>query len=85
MMELLPPVGCADVATKRDLDQLEERMDRGEIGAGQAEALASRMDKPEQARNVRDNEDALRFDGSPDDAPNSTRSPAPASPPNSLR
>jgi hypothetical protein len=27
MMELLPPVGCADVATKRDLDQLEERMD----------------------------------------------------------
>lgn len=27
MMELLPPVGWADVATKRDLDQLEERMD----------------------------------------------------------
>lgn len=25
MMELLPPVGWADVATKRDLDQLEER------------------------------------------------------------
>lgn len=27
MMELLPPVGWADVATKRDLDQLEGRMD----------------------------------------------------------
>ena len=27
MMELLPPVGWADVTTKRDLDQLEERMD----------------------------------------------------------
>ncbi|MEZ5374129.1 MAG: hypothetical protein R2704_15655 [Microthrixaceae bacterium] len=27
MMELLPPVGWADVATKRDLDQLEERTD----------------------------------------------------------
>ena len=25
-MELLPPVGWADVATKRDLDALEERM-----------------------------------------------------------
>ena len=27
MMELLPPVGWADVTTKRDLGQLEERMD----------------------------------------------------------
>ena len=26
-MELLPPVGWADVATKRNLDQLEERID----------------------------------------------------------
>jgi hypothetical protein len=27
MMSLLPPVGWADVATKRDLDVLEERLD----------------------------------------------------------
>ena len=26
LMELLPPVGWADVATKRDLDQLEARL-----------------------------------------------------------
>jgi hypothetical protein len=27
MMEMLPPTGWADVATKRDLDALEERTD----------------------------------------------------------
>lgn len=27
LMEMMPPVGWADVATKRDLDALEERMD----------------------------------------------------------
>jgi hypothetical protein len=27
LMEMLPPVGWADVATKRDLDGLEQRMD----------------------------------------------------------
>ena len=26
-MEMMPPVGWADVATKRDLDALEQRMD----------------------------------------------------------
>ena len=39
------------------LPKTREALERGEIGAGQAEALASRMDKPEQARNVRDNEE----------------------------
>ncbi|MGH8993981.1 MAG: hypothetical protein ACRDYV_07890 [Acidimicrobiia bacterium] len=28
LMELMPPVGWADVATKRDLDALEQRMDQ---------------------------------------------------------
>ena len=41
------------------LPKTREALERGEIGAGQAEALASRMDKPEQARNVRNNEDSL--------------------------
>jgi hypothetical protein len=27
LMEMLPPVGWADVATKRDLDQLDSRLD----------------------------------------------------------
>ncbi len=27
LMEMMPPVGWADVATKRDLDALEQRMD----------------------------------------------------------
>ncbi len=44
LMELLPPVGWADVATKRDLDQLESRLEarmdrvvlelRGDIDGG---------------------------------------------------
>ena len=39
LMELLPPVGWADVATKRDLDQLEARLiaqfERGFVGIDQ--------------------------------------------------
>jgi hypothetical protein len=38
LMELLPPVGWADVATKRDVAALEERMDLG------LEALEERME-----------------------------------------
>ena len=42
LMALLPPVGWADVATKRDLDHLGERMEAGlrelrlEIGAAES-------------------------------------------------
>jgi hypothetical protein len=48
--------------TASGLDRLpktRKALERGEIGAEQAEQMASRMDKPELARNVRDNEDAL--------------------------
>jgi len=37
LMELLPPVGWADVATKRDLDSLESRL------CGRIEALDDRL------------------------------------------
>jgi hypothetical protein len=40
LMEMMPPVGWADVATKRDLDALEERMNlRFEIVDQRFEAL----------------------------------------------
>lgn len=48
--------------TASGLDRLpktRKALERGEIGAEQAEQMASRMDKPELARNVRDNEEAL--------------------------
>lgn len=47
MMELLPPVGWADVATKRDLDQQSERlglMVRAEISGVRAEIAGVRGD-----------------------------------------
>lgn len=48
--------------TASGLDRLpktRKALERGEIGAEQAEQMASRMDKPELARNVRDNEDVV--------------------------
>ena len=45
LMEMMPPVGWADVATKRDLDALEERMDlRFEIVDQRFEAMDQRFD-----------------------------------------
>ena len=47
IMELLPPVGWADVATKRDLDQQSERlglMVRAEISGVRAEIAGVRGD-----------------------------------------
>ena len=39
LMELLPPVGWADVATKRDLDHLQSRVD------ARIDALDARIDR----------------------------------------
>ncbi len=45
-MELLPPVGWADVATKRDLDQLEERLiAKFELRFGGIDSRMSRIDQ----------------------------------------
>ena len=45
LMEMMPPVGWADVATKRDLDALEERMNlRFELVDQRFEALDQRFE-----------------------------------------
>jgi hypothetical protein len=45
LMELLPPVGWADVATKRDLDALDERLNlRFELVDQRFEALEQRFE-----------------------------------------
>src|SRR5204863_9553527 len=44
LMEMMPPVGCADVATKRDLDALEGRMNlRFELVDQRFESLDQRF------------------------------------------
>ena len=61
-MEMLPPVGWADVATKRDLDALEERMNlRFEHVELRFEALEQRFDQRFEALEQRLDQ---RFEGS---------------------
>ena len=52
LMEYLPPVGWAEVATKRDLDQVAEVME-GKIEATKQELLATfRVELNTQTRNM---------------------------------
>jgi hypothetical protein len=63
-MELLPPVGWADVATKRDLDSLEERMNlRFELMDQRFEARFQAMDQRFEAVDQRFQAVEQRFDG----------------------
>src|SRR5882757_3750567 len=49
LMEMMPPVGWADVATKRDLDALEQRMDlRFELVDQRFDAVDQRFESVEQ-------------------------------------
>jgi hypothetical protein len=46
LMEMMPPVGWADIATKRDLDALEERMDlRFQLVDQRFESLEQRFEQ----------------------------------------
>jgi hypothetical protein len=70
MMELLPPVGWADVTTKRDLDQLEERMDlRFQNVDLRFDNVDSRLDEISEITGLRLNQATdstnLRFDRPP--------------------
>ena len=56
-MAHLPPVGCADVATKHDLAQLEERMNM------RFEMVNERFDSLEERISLRFEAQDARFDG----------------------
>ena len=64
LMELLPPVGWADVATKRDLDQLEQRLiAKFELRFGGIDSQMSRIDQRFDGIDQRFRGIDQRFDG----------------------